>query len=239
MKQYPDRCTVWRISVISFALGLTCACATMEGLSQRSYDPPSGRGPIVILISGASGPDQYRSYAAEVARLGYYAVLVDGNETNPADPRVMGKSVLKRVIGKAQKSPNALPGKVTVIGFSMGGGGALSYATQMPDLVSAVIAYFPMTMHVQHMPTFAAGFKVPILVLAGGKDTYMNCCLIESMKDMEAAAKKGTAPFELVVYPEARHAFIWANVPEVYRAEDSADAWQRTIKILGQYHPLR
>jgi dienelactone hydrolase len=55
---------------------------------------------------------------------------------------------------------------------------------------------------------------------------------------MEAAAKGGGAPFELVVYPNAGHAFIWKN-PVFYRAEETHDAWQRAFKMLSQYHPLR
>ncbi len=214
----------------------------LEAVAATTYDPPAGRGTVVVLISGATGPSNYEKYAAEVARLGYYAVLLDGNDFNPHPAGGMGTAgafYLKRAMVKAQRSPNALPGKVAVIGFSMGGGGVLSHAAQMPDLVSAVIAYYPMTIHVANMSSFAAGFKVPILVFAGEKDTYNNCCLIESMRDMETVAKKGNAPFELVVYPEAGHGFNLANFPQGFRTEESADAWQRTIKMLSQYQPLR
>jgi carboxymethylenebutenolidase len=227
----------WRVLVISLVVALACACASMGSLSQKAYDPPSGRGPIVILLSGASGMNAaYTSYAAEVARLGYYAVLLDGNDFHPK----YGESAavdLRRVIERAQSSPEALPGKAAVIGFSMGGGDALTHAAGMPDLVSVLVAYYPMTMYISNMRGFVAQFKVPILVLAGEKDTYKNCCLIESMRSMEAAAKEGGKPFELVVYPNAHHGFTWENSP-AYRAEDSADAWQRTTKMLSQYQPL-
>jgi dienelactone hydrolase len=238
MKKHSDGHMGWRVLVISFVVALTWSCATTGGLSQKAYDPPSGRGPIVILLSGASGMnDAYRSYAAEVAQIGYYVVLLDGNDFHPK----YGKSAaadLRRVIERAQSSPKALPGKATVIGFSMGGGDALTHAAGMPDLVSALVAYYPMTKYISNMRSFVAQFKVPILVLAGEKDTYMNCCLIESMRSMEAAAKEDGKPFELVVYPNAHHGFTWVNSP-AYRAEDSADAWQRTKKMLSQHQPLR
>jgi dienelactone hydrolase len=238
MKKHAKGQIGWRVLVISLVVALACACASMGSLSQKAYDPPSDRGPIVILLSGASGMnDAYRSYAAEVARLGYYAVLLDGNDFHPK----YGKSAaadLRRVIERAQSSPKALPGKAAVIGFSMGGGDALTHAAGMPDLVSALVAYYPMTRYISNMRSFVAQFKVPVLVLAGEKDTYMNCCLIESMRSMEAAAKEGGKPFELVVYPNAHHGFTWVNSP-AYRAEDSADAWQRTTKMLSLYQPLR
>jgi dienelactone hydrolase len=55
---------------------------------------------------------------------------------------------------------------------------------------------------------------------------------------MEAGAKEGGKPFELVVYPNAHHGFNLAT-RRGYRDEDAADAWQRTIKMLSQYQPLR
>jgi len=228
----------WRIFGISLVVALTWSCATTGGLSQKAYDPPSGRGPIVILVSGASGMNVvYSSYAAKVARLGYYAVLLDGNDFQGK----YGKSAaddLRRVIERAQSSAKALPGKAAVIGFSRGGGGALAHAARLSDLVSAVVAYYPATSFVSDMRAFAAKFQVPVLVLAGGRDTYKNCCLIESMRAMEAAAKGGGAPFELVVYPNAHHGFN-LETGSTYRPGDAADAWQRTTRMLSQYQPLR
>ena len=244
MKQHRDGCIDWQIFVISFIVALACGCATMEGTNiavpaappQTEYAPPGERGPIVVLLSGVDGPDLYRSHAAEVARLGYYAVLLDGNDFHPK----YGKSAadeLRRAIERAQSSAKALPGKAAVIGYSRGGGGALTYAARMPDLVSAVVTYYPKTSHVTNMRDFVAQFRVPILVLAGEEDDFMKCCVIETARAMEAAAKEGGKPFELVVYPNALHSF--AVKGKYYRAEDAADAWQRTTRMLSQYQPLR
>ncbi len=246
MKQHLCKSINWRIFVFLFILVLACVCATTavtniassQGPPLTEYGPSSGRGPIVILMSGSDGPNAYRSYAAEVAQLGYYAVLLDSNDLIIA--KVMNGEVnLRRIFEQVKRSPNALPGKVAVIGFSRGGGGALTLAAGMPDLVSSIIAYYPHTDHIKNMRSFVADFKVPILVLAGEKDVWGKCCLIESMRAMEREAKEAGKPFELVVYPNAGHAFNLAIYKSPYRAEDSADAWQRTIKMLSQYHPLR
>jgi dienelactone hydrolase len=228
MKQYLGRSMNWLIFGISLVAALLCSCATMPS-SRSEYDPPSGRGPVVILLSGYRGFDACKSYAAEVSRLGYYAVLFDGE-----DYYRHGSGTLRRTIEEVQRSSKALPGKVAVIGFSMGGGAALSHAAFMPDLVSVVVAYYPMTKELGNMRSLAAKFQVPTLVFAGERDTYANCCLIESMRAMESGAKEAGKPFELVVYPIADHGWVRAASSSHYQ-----DAWQRTIKMLSQYHPLR
>ena len=179
--------------------------AGAEGPAQTSHAPAKGPGPVVILLSGASGPNSYQSYSGDVSRLGYYAVLLDGNDilTRQQD----GAANLKKAIERTQRSPLAIPGKAVVIGFSMGGGGAIAHAVTLP-----------------------------VLVLAGGQDTYRNCCLIESMRAMESAAKEINARFELVVYPEAKHGFNLEG--SAYRRADEQDAWRRTLEMLRQYSPL-
>jgi dienelactone hydrolase len=220
-------------------IGLLCIAAilawtgtTMGGSFEQAFDPPSGRGPIVLVLSGASGPKDVEHHAANVAHLGYYAVLLDGRDFHPQT----GKSAeeeLRRVIERAQGSPKALPGKVAIIGFSRGGGGALTYAAPMGDVVSAIVAYYPVTVYVSNMRDFVGRFQVPILVMAGEQDGF---CPLDSLQAMEAAAQEGQKLFELVIYPRVEHAFAARGTP--YRPEDAA-AWQRTTKMLSQYHPLR
>jgi len=40
---------------------------------------------------------------------------------------------------------------------------------------------------------------------------------------------------EIKIYDDAGHAFENPNNKDGYRAADAADAWQRTIRFLGQY----
>jgi dienelactone hydrolase len=189
----------------------------------------------VLLLSGASGPNSVKSQTARVAKLGYYVVLLDGSDFF----RPYGKSPeedLRRVIARAQTAAKALPGKAAVIGFSRGGGAALTSAAPMADLVSAIVAYYPVTISASNMRDFVGQFQVPILVMAGELDSW---CPIESLRAMEAAAREGRKPFELVVYPypPVEHAFA---VPgNTYNPEYDAKAWQSTTKMLSQYHPLR
>src|SRR6185436_21146617 len=79
--------------------------AGAEGPAQTAHIPAKVPAPVVILLSGQTGPTNYQSYAAEVARLGYYAVLLDGKDilTRAQD----GRGNLQKAIARAQGSPNA------------------------------------------------------------------------------------------------------------------------------------
>lgn len=207
--------------------------ASTDSSPAEIYIPaPSGKGHVVIVISGTEGTTAYVDYAAKIAKLGYYTVILDGKDILAGEP---GSDRLHRAIVKAQSSPDALPGKVAVIGFSMGGGGALTYAERRPDLVSNIVAYYPATNFIAKladMKSYVGKFQVPALVLAGGKDSFRDCCLLATIKDMEATAKELGKPMELVVYPEAGHNFIKGLD---YRAADAEDAFRRTTDALHQY----
>ena len=213
-----------------------------DGPAQTAYAPQKLPAPVVIVISGQSGPTSYQSYAAALADLGYYAVLVAGRDI--LNPGKDGPVNLRRAIIRAQQAPQAVPGKVAVIGFSLGGGGALSLAAAWPDQVSMVVAYYPFTSFKAGAVSMVKNFRVPVLMLAAELDRYNNCCLIESAQAIAAAAKDGGQPFELVVYPQATHGFNLqtgaAGEPtKAYRADDSADAWRRTVDSLRQHQPLK
>jgi dienelactone hydrolase len=195
--------------------------------------PPSDSGRVVMVLSGIDGTAPYKPYAEKLAKLGYYVVLIDGRTILSEDRQ--GGDRLAKAIAAAQGSANAKPGKVAVIGFSMGGGGALAYAERQPDSVAAVIAYYPATSFIVRftdMKTFVDKFQVPLLAFAGAKDTFRDCCLLTTIQSMQATAKDLGKSMDLVVYPEAAHDFIKDSS---YRAADDDDAWKRTVAVLTQY----
>ena len=224
---------------------LSCAASAIESIStpagsdgpaQIAYVPAKSPAPAVILLSGQSGTAAYQDYAAEVAGLGYYAVLIDGKDilTRTQD----GNANLKKTIERAQLSPHAVKGKSAVIAFSQGGGGALAYATSLADTVSMVVMHYPATSWMKEPGTLAKRFRMPVLILTGERDRYNNnCCGIETMRAIEATAKEGSTPFELVVYPQADHGFNLKS--PAFRRDDAADAWRRTSDMLRQYHPIK
>ncbi len=216
--------------------------AGSEGIAQTGYSPDNGSGPVIIVISGQTGPASYQPYAAELARLGYYTVLVAGKDI--LNPELTGPANLTKTIERALQSPSAVKGKVAVIGFSLGGGGTLYNAANMPNLVSMVVAYYPYTKTwANKIDALVSRFKVPVLVLAAQRDRHKECCVIETAQAMKIAAKAKGVGFELVVYPEATHGFnlktgAGGEPMGAYRGDDDLDAWRRTVDMLKLYHPL-
>jgi dienelactone hydrolase len=212
--------------------GGTYSRASDDGPAQTVYKPPKGKGPIVMVLSGQSGMAAYDGFSGRLASLGYYVVLLDGNDVFTRAPR--GEIDLVKAIRRAQRAPEAIDGKVAAIGFSLGGAAALARASTMPDLVSTVIAYYPATSWVTNPAASIERVRVPVLILAAELDTYRNCCLIGTARAIEAAAKQRGAPVTLVVYPNAQHGFNIAG-PN-YRAHDDTDAWGRVLDTLTRDH---
>jgi dienelactone hydrolase len=219
------------VTVIFLALGLTQALGQENPIPQTEYAPPSGKGRVVVMISGQSGPTNYIPIAKDIAKAGYYVVLVDGNDIWKKD----GEDRFKGVVARAQQSPQALPGKVGVVGFSLGGGPALAYAANEPDLVAAVVVGYPLTNYITDPTSFVAHrIKVPTVMLAAVHDADKNCCMIDMARKLAAAAKAGSEPFELTEYPNAKHGFNLRGEGN-YREQDAADAFARTLAHLKKY----
>ncbi len=202
--------------------------------------PEMGSGPAVILLSGASGTQAYRWYAMDVAKLGYTAILVDGSEVCASSSSGCWKSDkesaenLRKLIEKAQSDKRVKSGKISVIGFSLGGGGALAHATSLADSVAGVVAYYPSITRIPDLRATASKVSVPSLVIAGERDSF-KCCRVESMREFELGSKESGNPVELVVYPEADHGFNLDG--SRYRANDASDAWERTKAFLARVQP--
>ena len=116
--RHSARITRWFTTIWALALWMLVPPpgVAQDGPPQEVFIPKAERGPVVVVISGQTGTSRYRSYAKQVAELGYYTVLIDGKDilTRAQD----GAQNLRSVISKAQASPNGAPDKVLVIGFS-------------------------------------------------------------------------------------------------------------------------
>ncbi|MFH0787718.1 MAG: dienelactone hydrolase family protein [Pseudomonadota bacterium] len=224
---------ICRVMAIMIFVYLGRAYAGDSLPSQKEYEPPNGKGRVIVVVSGKTGTDNYVYYAKDLAEKGYYTVLVDGNDFWVKGGR--GEDLLKDVITRAQQSPHALSGKVAVIGFSLGGASSLTYATRMPELVSAVVVSYPATYYITNADDFVSKIQVPTLIFAGGRDTYKNCCLVETARKLANAAKAsgGKVMLEVVEYPDADHGWTIRSLKS-YRGDYTAHGFRRTLDHLHQ-----
>lgn len=134
--------------------------------------------------------------------------------------------------------------RVGVVGFCMGGSYALMAGCGTSG-VDGVVPFYGILSHAHgllHAPAgldprkkprepvaAAADLACPLLAFFGAEDVYV------PTNDVEALARvlaKTAQPHEVVVYPNAGHAFMNDTRPQAYRSEIAADAWRRTIAFL-------
>ena len=213
---------------LAFAL-IAALLATQSASAQKEFPPPQGKGRIVVVASGMSGPDHYETVSKEIAALGYDVVLFDGN----AMENTNGVGV-HTAVDQAMQAAHGLPGKVAIVGFSLGGGMALYYGVQMPEKVAGVIAWYPANAFIKNVPGWVDKVKVPVLMFAGEKDNFRDgCCTAAKGHILEDAAKSGNNKVELFTYPKTDHDFVKDGAH--YKADAYADAFQRTAARLKQY----
>jgi len=202
----------------------------MPAHAQQEFPPPQGKGRVVVVVSGGDDAPPYRGVAGQIAQLGYDAVLFDAHS-------IIGTKgeALRTAIQQSLQMPHALPGKVGLVGFSVGGGAVLFWGSRFDDLAAVVIAWYPATSGLgDYMAPLVENWRLPVLMLAGEADyDPHSCCYVGTARTIAAAATAAGRQVELVTYPNTGHGFIYGGTN--YNPQSYADAMQRTATKLAQY----
>ena len=77
--RFSSRCLLIYVLSVIFVTALFGGCSPeSKGPKYEIFPPAGGKGAIVVVASGNSGPGLYRDFSSELAELGYYTVLMDG-----------------------------------------------------------------------------------------------------------------------------------------------------------------
>jgi carboxymethylenebutenolidase len=200
----------------------------------------SGKGPGVMVIQEWWGLiDQVKGTTDMFAREGFNALAPDfyhGKSARIGEPDAATKLMMELDIDRAAKDargaarylashPKTSSKKIGVIGFCMGGMLALMTGTVAPDVVGAIVDCYGVPP--RKKPDYATLKGISVLGIFGGKDHG-----IEALPGLEADLKAAGVPFEKVIYPNADHAFLNEQRPEVHRPDDAKDAWPKIIAFL-------
>ncbi len=119
-------------------------------------------------------------------------------------------------------------GKIGSCGFCFGGRMSLVLGAHRP--LDAVCSFYGGGM--QHVFDQLGGLKAPVLGLYGDHDKSIPKGTVE---EFDKLLDKNNVPHEIVIYPNAGHAFFRDHDTKTYRPEAAADAWQRVQRFFAKY----
>lgn len=202
---------------------------------------PAGKGPfpaLVVIHEWWGLNDWVKDQASRLADEGYVALAIDlyrgrvattpdmAHEIMRGVPEDRAKRDLHAAVEFLASQPNVKKDRIGSIGWCMGGGYSLDVALQEPHLAAAVINYG----HLATDPNALMKINAPILGLFGGQDQGITP---GDVKKFEQQMKQEGKKIDVVIYPDAGHAFENPNNKGGYRAADAADAWKRTVNFLA------
>ncbi|HVX16843.1 MAG TPA: dienelactone hydrolase family protein [Acidimicrobiales bacterium] len=214
-----------------------------NGSTGRGYlaTPEAGAGPGVVVIQEYWGlVPHIEELCDRFAAEGFTALAPDlYHGTTTTEPDEAGKLMMALNLDQAGKdmggavdyllgSDKVRGSQVGVVGFCMGGGLAMVLGTQRGDQIGACVAFYGVIAWPEAQPDWAA-MTAPVLGHIAGHDDYFSPA---TAAELEAKLKDLGKSVEFHVYPDSEHAFFNDTRPEVYDAEASELAWERTLDFL-------
>jgi carboxymethylenebutenolidase len=197
--------------------------------------PASGTGQAIVVVQEWWGIDAHmRSVVERFAEAGFVTIAPDlYHGTTASSPDEAGRLLMELDVDRAEREiaaaaafalarPECTSKTFGIVGFCMGGALAQYTATKNERTGAAV--------------SFYGGFKkvtpdwerlrAPLLLIYAGKDRGVPA---DSGHELAKRLRAAGRDVEVVVYPEADHAFFNDTKPR-FDAAAAADAWRRTVE---------
>lgn len=213
----------------------------------------TGKLPIILVVQEIFGVHEHiQDVCRRLAKQGYLAIAPelyfrqgdprDYTEISELFAKLVSKVPDQQVLSDLDHAAHWASqhggdiSKLGITGFCWGGRITWLYAAHNPQLKAGVAWYGKLvgdkTLTSPSNPVDrAAALDAPVLGLYGGQDSSIPQETIETMRQ---AIRAANADAEIVVYPQAGHAFN-ADYRPSYNAEAAADGWQRMLDYFAQY----
>ena len=209
--------------------------------------PASGSDfPVVLVVQEIFGVHEHiQDICRRFAKLGYLAIAPEmfarqGDVSKISDIQQIISKVVSKVpdaqvmsdldatVAWAGKAAKGNIDKLAITGFCWGGRITWLYSAYNPKVKAGVAWYGRLVSESKPLTPknpidIAADLKVPVLGLYGGKDTGIPNDTVEQMRQ---SLKSGSSGSEIILYPNAPHAFF-ADYRPSYRKEQAEDGWKR------------
>jgi carboxymethylenebutenolidase len=212
----------------------------------RAMPATGGPFPVVLVVQEIFGVHEHiKDICRRLAKLGYFAIAPElfarqGDVSRISDIKEISAKVVPKVpdaqvmadldaaVAWAKASGKGNVAKLGITGFCWGGRIVWLYAAHNPQLKAGVAWYGRLTgnrteLQPKYPIDVAGALKAPVLGLYGGDDPGIP---LDTVEEMRKALKAGGSPSEIIVYPEAPHAF-YADYRPSYRRGPAEDGWKR------------
>lgn len=239
--------------IVTDGTGLTAGMVTVptsDGSipAYRAAPANAANAPVVLVVQEIFGVHEHiRDVCRRLARQGYLAIAPElyvrqGDVSKIADiPQIMPivakvpdaqvMSDLDACVAWA-KGNGGDTARLAITGFCWGGRITWLYAAHNPGLKAGIAWYGRLVgnaseLQPRHPVDIAKDLKAPVLGLYGAADTGIPVDTVEKMRAALPAGSKS----EIVVYPDAPHAFH-ADYRPSYREAPAKDGWQKLLAWL-------
>jgi carboxymethylenebutenolidase len=216
--------------------------------------PAAGKSfPVVLVVQEIFGVHEHiKDICRRLAKLGHLAIAPELYARQGDVSKLTNIQEISKVVAKvpdaqvmsdldaaaawAEKSGNGDVSKLGITGFCWGGRIVWLYAAHNPKLKAGVAWYGRLVgqsdeLHPKYPIDVAAALKAPVLGLYGGKDQGIP---LDSIEQMRKALKAAGKTAEIIVYPDAGHAFN-ADYRPSYEKASAEDGWRRLQAWFKKY----
>jgi carboxymethylenebutenolidase len=192
---------------------------------------------LVVLQEWWGLVPHIKDVATRFAREGYIALAPDlyygSHAEEPDEARKLAMALdrdravaeIREAVKYLREDVRVQPPVVGFVGWCMGGGLALSTATG-PG-IGAVVAFYGRPLQAEDI----AAIQAPVLGLYGREDHGIP---LAAVREFDEALAENGIQHEIVVYPDAGHAFF-NDTRASYVRDAAEDAWRRTLAWFGEH----